>query len=103
MLFVAGYEFLLINKWEATPGKLVMALKVTTVKGQQLSLAQSGIRVAPVAVLSLLTVVGYLPVVIQLGWAGLLLASFVLVFIDQNRQSVWDRLARTIVVKTQKK
>jgi uncharacterized RDD family membrane protein YckC len=88
---VAALEVGLVVTRGASLGKLALDLTVTDLDGKLPSLRQAAIRIAPLG----LIVLGSFG-----SWAILILAfiSLVLMFADANHQTVWDKLAKTMVI-----
>ncbi len=88
---VAALEIGLVTTRGASLGKLALDLQVTDQEGQLLSLKQAAIRIAPLA----LVVLGSFG-----SWAVLIVAfiSLVLMFADANHQTLWDKMAKSVVV-----
>lgn len=80
-LFVAGYFVLFWTLTGQTPGKLIMGLRIVTLDGQQLSLGRS-IRRFVGYILSFLT----------------LYMGFLWILVDDRRQGLHDKIARTCVI-----
>jgi uncharacterized RDD family membrane protein YckC len=94
-LAVVAYEVGFVATKGATPGKLALGLRV----------ARADTRVTPVDLST--AVVRVTPLLLNLIPVALLsllvfaaaVASFFLLFADAQRQTVWDKLARTVVVR----
>lgn len=74
----------------ATPGKKLLAIKISNDDGSNLSFAKAGIRYI---CFTLLLIVSFFTF-----WLG-----FLWIIWDKNKQGLHDKLAKTIVVKTDKK
>ncbi len=88
---VATLEIGMVVAHGSSPGKLALDLTVTDAHGDLPSLKQAALRISPLG-LVLLGSFG--------SWAVLILAfiSLVLMFVDSNHQTVWDKIAKTVVV-----
>lgn len=88
---VATLEIGMVVTHGSSPGKLALDLTVTDTRGILPSLKQAALRIAPLG-LVLLGSFG--------SWAVLILAfiSLVLMFVDSNHQTVWDKIAKTVVI-----
>jgi len=87
---VATLEIGMLATRGATLGKLALDLTVVDADGNLPTLQQSAIRIAPLALI-LLGSFG--------SWAVMILAfiSLVLMFVDGRHQTLWDKVAKTIV------
>ena len=96
---VAAYEVLMVLTRQATLGKVALGLRVARQDGTPPGSNEALLRVVPFALPQLLAALAG-----GLGWLFVVLSvligvgSVVLVFIDPRRQTVWDKLARTVVV-----
>lgn len=96
---VAAYEVLMVLTRQATLGKVAMGLRVTRPDGTPPGRNEALLRVVPFAAPQLLAAMAG-----GLGWLFVVLSvligvgSVVLLFIDPKRQTVWDKLAKTVVV-----
>ncbi|MDH4074637.1 MAG: RDD family protein [Acidimicrobiia bacterium] len=96
---VTAYEVLMVLTRQATLGKVALGLKVTRQDGSPPGRNDALLRAAPFALPLILAALAG-----GLGWLFVVLSvligvgSVVLLFIDPRRQTVWDKLARTVVV-----
>lgn len=96
---VAAYEVLMVMTRRATLGKVALGLRVARQDGSPPGRNEALLRVVPFAAPQLLGALAG-----GLGWLFVVLSvligvgSVVLLFIDPRRQTVWDKLARTVVV-----
>ena len=88
---VAALEVGLIVTRGASLGKIALDLTVTDFEGNLPTVKQALIRIAPLSLI-VLGSVG--------SWAVLIVAfvSLVLMFVDAKHHTVWDKLAKTVVV-----
>ena len=99
LALIAGYEIFMVGTRGATLGKMALGLKVTTEGGSPPDFQVAAMRVAPYVVLGILSAVipffGYIafPIQVIIG-----IVSLVFLFTDARRQTVWDKLAKTMVV-----
>ncbi len=99
---IAVYEFAFTGIGTATLGKRALQVHVETVDGFAPGLAVAALRTGPMLVLGCLV---WIPVVrpfALLALGGLTLSGMVLVLVDPQRRTVWDRLSKSVVVKTRR-
>lgn len=93
-LVIAGIEVWFVANKGGTPGKMVLNLRVAdeATGTSPVDYKTSGMRVIPL-VLGIIPVVG--------GCISLIIGiiSLVLLFTDAKRQTVWDKIAKTVVVR----
>lgn len=97
-----GYEFLMTQKMGATVGKKVMGCQIRRADGQPLDQTTLMTRCGVIAVPYLVTYI--LPAVVIGSAIGALIwiGSLVLVFTDKRRESVFDKVAKTLVIAVPK-
>ena len=93
-LVIMGYEVWFVANKGGTPGKLAVGLKVATADSRTVpvDLRTSVMRYLP-------NLVGIIPVVGAFISFIIGIVSVVLIFSDAQRQTVWDKLAGTVVIK----
>lgn len=94
-LIAAAYEIVLVALRSATPGKMAVGIEVVRKADGQapVGFATATMRWLPFAV-------GYVPITIVSNLSTLvLLASLILVFVDDFRRSVYDFVGQTYVVR----
>jgi len=94
------YETLFVSAMGATPGKRLVGIEVIEPGGGPPDLVSAAIRISPLLVVGGIGVAA--PVVADIANGVLLtlaLGSAAILFVDPNRQAVWDRLADTTVVR----
>jgi uncharacterized RDD family membrane protein YckC len=99
---IGGYEVFMVAQKGGTLGKLALGLRVTREDGSAPDLKTAALRIAPYLGL---TVIGALLGPAIGGLFGLVslvigLVSLVFLFTDSLRRTVWDRVAKTLVVAT---
>jgi uncharacterized RDD family membrane protein YckC len=94
-LAVMAYEVWFVANRGGTPGKLAVGLRVARADDRQspVDYQTALLRVAPIAL-------GVIPVLGSLVGFVVAVASFFMVFTDSLRQTVWDKLAKTVVVRS---
>jgi uncharacterized RDD family membrane protein YckC len=98
-LAVAAYEIAFVGTQGATPGKMVLGLKVTREDGSPPDMRDAAMRMAHYIGLGVLVAItGPLGFLFQLILFVIVIASLVFLFTDSRRQTVWDRIAKTLVV-----
>ena len=93
-----AYEAAFLTSKGATPGKMAMSVKVVFEDGRKLDLEGALRRLSPSIVLGIIALA---PAFVRLSnFANFVitLVSLVFLFTDQRRQTVWDRIAKTIVI-----
>ncbi len=92
-----GYKvYFETSDWQATPGKMLMRLKVQTVSGGRLEYQQAVIRSTPYWLPSLL---GFLSGILAFIAALVAVVSFVAVMSRERNQGYHDTAAGSVVVK----
>jgi uncharacterized RDD family membrane protein YckC len=93
-----AYEAAFLSSRGATPGKMAMSVKVVYEDGRKLDLEGALRRLSPNIVLGIMALVPTLLTLSNLVNFVITIVSLVFLFTDQRRQTVWDRIAKTIVV-----
>lgn len=91
-LITSAYEVLMVANKGGTVGKLLLGLKVVKEDGSPADLQTAIMRIVT-------NLVGIVPVIGGYISALVGLASIVMIFTDARKQTVWDKVAKTIVVK----
>jgi uncharacterized RDD family membrane protein YckC len=91
-LVIVAYEVLMVANKGGTLGKLALGLRVVKEDGSPADLNTAVMRI-------LTYVIGIVPVIGGLISFLIGIGSVVLLFTDKRRQTVWDKIAKTIVVK----
>ncbi|NNF54584.1 MAG: RDD family protein [Acidimicrobiales bacterium] len=88
---VAALEIALVSTRGASLGKMALDLQVVDAEGNIPTVKQAALRIAPLG----LVILGAFG-----SWAILIVAfiSLVLMFADANHHTLWDKLAKTVVV-----
>jgi uncharacterized RDD family membrane protein YckC len=98
-LAVAAYEIGFVGTQGATPGKMVLGLKVAREDGSPPDMRDAAMRMAHYIGLGVLgAITGPLGLLFNLILIVIVIASLVFLFTDSRRQTVWDRIAKTLVV-----
>ncbi len=99
LALTAGYEVFLVGTRGATLGKMALGLKVVKEDGSAPDFQVAFMRVLPYVALgvagAIIPVVGFLFGLIEFI---ILVVSLVFLFTDPKRQTVWDKIAKTMVV-----
>jgi uncharacterized RDD family membrane protein YckC len=99
---VAGYEIFMVGTRGATLGKMALGLKVIRADGAPATMQDAAMRMAlyiglgiGAALLgrSLGRILGFVQLIV-------FVVSFVFLFTDKMRQTLWDKVGKTIVVST---
>ncbi len=96
---ISAYEVLLVSTRGQTLGKMALGLKVVTEQGTPPEMKDAIMRILPYFVVGLLSAI--IPLFIFLAYLiflGLIVAGLVFLFTDDRQQTVWDKLAKTMVV-----
>lgn len=92
-LISAAYEVYLLGTRGATVGKSVMSVKVVNQDYSDINMETALRRFA-------INIVSVIPGIGQLINLLVFLASIVMIFTDSQRQVVWDKIAKTLVIST---
>lgn len=93
---ITAYETFLVGSRGQTLGKMALGLRVVRADGSAPDMKDGFMRILPYTVLGVLgAVIPILPGLISLIIG---LVSLVFLFTDPNRQTVWDKIAKTLVV-----
>lgn len=97
-LAVAAYEIGFVGTQGATPGKMLLGLKVTREDGSPPDMRDAAMRMAHYIGLGILgAITGFIGFVFNLALLVIVIVSLVFLFTDARRQTVWDRIAKTLV------
>ncbi len=93
---ITAYETLLVGTRGQTLGKMLLGVKVVRMDGSPPDMKDAFMRIMPYTVLGVLgAIIPFFPGIISVVVA---LVSLVFLFTDPNRQTVWDKVAKTLVV-----
>jgi uncharacterized RDD family membrane protein YckC len=93
---ITAYETFLVGTRGQTLGKMALGLKVVRADGSPPDMRDGFMRILPYSALTLLgAIIPFLPGLITFVIG---LVSLVFLFTDANRQTVWDKFAKTLVV-----
>ena len=82
LIGIAYYATLQSSKWQATIGKRLMKIKVTTMDGRRIGFLRAVVR--------------YL---VMFGLSNILFSGYLLALFTKRKQALHDLIARTLVVK----
>lgn len=100
-LIIAAYEAVLVGTQGATLGKMALGLKVVRGDGSPADLKDGVMRILPYLVLSVLSaIIPFFSLIAFLVFVVVGLISLVFLFTDDKRQTVWDKVAKTLVVSS---
>ena len=92
---ITAYETFLVGSRGQTLGKMALGIKVVRMDGSPPDMKDGFMRILPYTALgvlgSIIPFVGLISFIV-------VLVSLVFLFTDENRQTVWDKVAKTIVV-----
>lgn len=94
VLLQVAYEYFMLSSQEATIGKRALGLKVVSLQGQRLDQNQLRMRVALYPGVVLLQIIPLVGMLVMLY----LLADAIVLGTDARKQSLHDRIAKTLVV-----
>jgi uncharacterized RDD family membrane protein YckC len=97
-LAVSVYEAYLVAARGSTVGKLARGLAVVKADGTPADLASAVRRVLPLLVMAVASIVPAVGVVVLAILVVMSLVGMLMVYADAASQTVWDKLARTLVV-----
>lgn len=92
------YNVVLVAQFGATPGKLMLGLRIIPTNGTPIDTSVAFKRWSPILGLSLLGLVPFVAFFANLGRLGLVVANLVMILTDERRRDVFDRVADTYVV-----
>jgi uncharacterized RDD family membrane protein YckC len=92
------YEATFLATRGATPGKMIMSIKVVFEDQRTLDLPGALMRLSPNIVLGVIALVPAFVTLSNLANVSITIVSLVFLFTHERRQTVWDRIAKTIVV-----
>lgn len=95
---IAAYETVLVGMKGQTLGKMALGLKVVRVDGSPADMRDGFMRILPYFALGVLASI--IPILPQLISFIIGVVSLIFLFTDANRQTVWDKVAKTLVVST---
>lgn len=98
LLISIGYEAAFLVARGATPGKMVMSVKVVFEDSRTLDLQGALMRLSINIVLGVMALVAALATLTSLINIVVLIVSLVFLFTHERRQTVWDRIAKTVVI-----
>lgn len=98
-VLVVVYEVVSTVTVGATLGKKIVGTRIVTDSGDDVDVREMVLRMTPLIATTLLSVVPVLGMLT--GPAALLVVfvSFVFLFTDERRQTIWDKTGRTLVVR----
>lgn len=97
-LAIVAYETVLVGTKGQTLGKMALGMKVVKADGSPADMKDGFMRILPYLVLGVLgAVIPILPFIINII---IVIVSLIFLFTDANRQAVWDKVAKTLVVTT---
>lgn len=95
-LAIVAYETVMVGTRGQTLGKMALGLKVVRVDGSPPDMKDGFMRILPYLVLGVLgALIPFLPFIINVI---IVIVSLIFLFTDPNRQAVWDKVAKTLVV-----
>lgn len=98
-LVIAAYEAVMVGTQGATLGKMALGLKVVRADGSAPDLKDGLMRILPYLALSVLSaLVPFFGIIAFLVFVVVAIVSLVFLFTDAKRQTVWDKVAKTLVV-----
>lgn len=96
IVLITAYETFLVGSRGQTLGKMALSLRVVRMDGSAPDMKDAFMRIMPYTVLGVLgAIIPILPTIVAFIVA---LVSLVFLFTDEKRQTVWDKIAKTIVV-----
>jgi uncharacterized RDD family membrane protein YckC len=99
VLAISAYEIAFVGTQGATPGKMLLGLLVTREDGSPPEMRDATMRMAHYLGLGTLSALaGVVGIVFDLALFVVVIVSLVYLFTDSRRQTVWDKIAKTLVV-----
>jgi len=104
VILISIYEISMVARSGATVGKMAMGLRVVNDDGTAVDLSTAMFRVLPLLVAGLIEAflfgrVWWLTILGLLAFVVVVVYSFVMLFTDSARRTIWDRLAGTLVAR----
>lgn len=100
-LVIAGYEIFFVGTRGATPGKMALGLKVVRADGSDVDMNDAVRRMAHYLALGILgAIAGPLGFLFSIALFVITIVSLIFLFTDAMKQTVWDKIANTIVVSS---
>ena len=93
-----GYETFMIGTRGQTLGKMLLSLKVVNQDGSAPDMQVAGMRVVYVLILGVLGAIPIVGIFTGLAEFVIVVVSLVFLFTDSVRQTIWDKMAKTLVV-----
>ena len=82
LLGIAYYATLQSSKWQATVGKKILKIKVTTMEGRRIGFIRATVRY-----------------IVMYGLSNIFFIGYLLALFTKRKQALHDLIARTIVIK----
>lgn len=98
LLYIA-YELYFTSNGGQTLGKKALSTKIVNEDGSDIDMAVAVRRFSPYIASTVAGIIPILGALVGLVLLLIALASFVMLFVDERKQTVWDKIATTIVVK----
>lgn len=100
---IVFFYFMLFESsaWQASPGKLLLGIKVTDISGRQVSMFRAAFRAWPLWADGVIYVIGFANDMVFIGLPAALLAfaACVVVAFTQRKQGLHDMMAGTLIVR----
>ncbi len=95
---IVAYEVFMIANLGGTAGKLALGMKVRKEDGSPADLNTAAMRMALYAGLNIVGFIPIIGIIASLASFAVFVVSLVFLFTDPRRQTLWDRVGKTIVV-----
>jgi uncharacterized RDD family membrane protein YckC len=96
---IAGYEIFMVGTYGATLGKMALSIKVVKVDGSDADMETAFRRMILYIVVGVVSAIPILGILGSLANFIIFVAGLVMLFTDSLRQTPWDKVGKTIVVK----
>jgi uncharacterized RDD family membrane protein YckC len=93
-----AYEVLMTTKTGSTLGKKIFGLRIVTEDGSRPDEKTMLMRMSTYIAASILGIIPFLGILVGLANFAVVVVSFIFLFTDSRRQTIWDKIAKTTVV-----
>ena len=95
---ITAYETFLVGTRGQTLGKMALSLKVVRMDGSAPDMKDAFMRILPYTALGVIgAIIPFFGLIAFIAFIVIGLVSLVFLFTDPNRQTVWDKVAKTTV------
>ncbi len=95
---VAAYEIVMVANRGQTVGKMALNLRVVRADRSPVDMRDAVMRIVPYIAIGVIGALPIISILATLAAIVVVIVSLVFLFTDPNRQTIWDRVAKTVVV-----